>query len=187
MLKVANLDSSSPLVYQSAYLTQELEYIIQIIQNRITTNLAAGADVMANEAVRHHVQQEKQSGNGKDGLKNSDNAGQVNRKEIEGNECPICFDNLGSDLKLLTFCQETCGANFHCECIKMWTKQHKNTPSCPTCRQPWVDVKTGGTKKENAYDEGYENLAVLQGQSRVRDTSTYHSHDRSYYKRRRRY
>jgi len=184
MLKVANLDPSSPLVYQSAYITSELKSIIEKIQNRTAANLVAtgGSDIVANEAVRQHIQIKK----GKTNVEENKKIQGIRRQEIEGNECPICFDDLGSDLKLLTFCQAVCGTNFHSECIKMWTRQHSNAPTCPACRLPWVDEKTGGKRKVESHEEKYENLASLQGQSRVRDTSTYNT-DWMDYKRRRRY
>jgi Zn-finger nucleic acid-binding protein len=95
-----------------------------------------------------------------------------------------------ANLDQLTFCQTTCGTNFHSDCIKMWTRQAEQarTPTCPACRQPWTDVKTGGHIIDVDADDGYANLGDLQGQSRVRDTSTYHSYDwRERYKKRRRY
>jgi len=72
----------------------------------------------------------------------------------------------------------------------MWTSQavQARTPTCPACRQPWTDVMTGGHGHDSDVEEGYDNLGDLQGQSRVRDTSTYHSYDcRERYKKRRRY
>jgi len=197
MLKVAGLRSNDPLVYQSAYITEELETIIAQIQRRA----AHLSGILANEAVR----QKHQSNNNDDteDQKESENKG-VQRKPIEkGTECPICFDDVYeyvNDLRKLTYCQQTCGTNFHAECMKAWTgghgRQHnkKKNPTCPACRQPWVDVATGGccvdsndTKKKNE-NEGYQNYATLQGQSRVRDTSTYQPRwDYGYRYKRRRY
>eukprot|EP00553_Chaetoceros_curvisetus_P003672 CAMPEP_0204635066 /NCGR_PEP_ID=MMETSP0717-20131115/30687_1 /ASSEMBLY_ACC=CAM_ASM_000666 /TAXON_ID=230516 /ORGANISM="Chaetoceros curvisetus" /LENGTH=283 /DNA_ID=CAMNT_0051653699 /DNA_START=10 /DNA_END=861 /DNA_ORIENTATION=+ len=208
MLKVAGLNSNDPLVYQSAYVTEEMEDIVQKLQRR-TAHLSGegggvgGGDtggILANEAVRkkHQDSSESQSSKG-----SNDNV--VQRKAIEeGTECPICFDDLGEEYAnnasstKLTYCQRTCGTNFHAECIRIWTSQgeQRQNPTCPACRQPWIDVKTGGccSSKRSGVgvagggDEGYENLGALQGQSRVRDTSTYQSYDDydyGYYKRRR--
>ena len=52
MLKVIGLQSSNNLVYQSAYLTNELEEIINLLQAR--TRLL-GRDVVANKAVREAI------------------------------------------------------------------------------------------------------------------------------------
>jgi len=192
MLKVVGLEASSNMVYQSAYLTEELNIIMETLQNRIALlgRGVHGAGILANEAVRQHHE------NTKKGVVNSDNEGSgatgiVPRKKIEGGECPICFDELGSDVTRLTFCQQTCGTNFHRDCMRMWAQQgpQRGDPTCPACRQPWTDTETGGTPQKDAHDtEGYENVGELQGQSRVRDTSSYHAHEwHDTYKRRRRY
>ena len=112
---------------------------------------------------------------------------------MEGGEYLICFDDLGSNLSLLTYCQLAHGTNVHSECMKMWTKQasQHNNPTCPTCCQPWVDVNTmaaGGKRKVEKREgqvEGCDNLGALQSQSLVRDTSTYSSVYDGHHKRRR--
>jgi hypothetical protein len=185
MLKVVGLTVDDALVYQSAYLTEELEGIINRLQNR--TRLL-GRDVVAIEAVQ---QQYKAMKKGEATGESKDEESKVAaRKEIEG-DCPICFDALESNQQL-TYCQQACGSNFHVGCISIWTSQaaQRVNPTCPTCRQPWVDLKTGGKKEEAQRwpgDEGYTNLGSLQGQSAVRDTSTYHSSPYYGYKRRRYY
>ena len=187
MLKVVGLSASSPLVYQSAYLTNELDEIMEKVQNRMS-NLGV---VVANEAVRQKLtDMEKKAGTGV--VDEDAKASAVKRKEVDGSECPICFDDLGSDIAQLTFCQAACGTNYHKECMRMWTSQHRSNPKCPICRQPWGDVATGGKtaggspkRKGGTNREGYVNVGELQGQSPVRDTSTYHFNDYYNYKRRR--
>lgn len=186
MLKVVGLPCSSNLVYQSAYITQELESILDALQDRAAR---LGRDVVANDAVRQkHKEVQKSGSHATEGVALGSLPSST-RQEVEGGECPICFDDLGSDLSLLTYCQQTCGTNFHSECIKMWTKQaaQRKKPTCPACRQPWLDVNTvsAGKKKKAGKEqvEGYDNLGALQGQSRIRDTSTYSSGYNEYYKR----
>ena len=179
MLKVVGLPAHHQLVYQSAYLTEELEQIYSLLQARLQL---LGRDVVANEEVQKvHADMKK-------GIKNDDDSKTVARKDVDGGECPICFDDLGSNLYQLTFCQGTCGVNFHKGCIQMWTRQSAK-PTCPACRQPWEDIETGGKKSGGSPSrrEGYDNLGSLQGQSMVRDTSTYHSSYDYGYKRRRYY
>ena len=157
-------------MYQSAYLTEELNEIVDRVQSRMSSLGVGGTtSFIANEAVRQKVTDLEKTGD--------DGEVTVKRRDVIGAECPICFDDLGGDENIaqLTFCQAACGTNFHKECIKMWTSQHTNNPTCPACRQPWTDVTTGGNS------EGYVNLASLQGQSRVRDTSTYNSYNRRRY------
>jgi plasmid maintenance system killer protein len=186
MLKVVGLPAHDQLVYQSAYLTDEVEKIIALLQTRLQS---LGRDVVANEQVQKvHADMKK-------GIKSDDDeSNTVPRKDIDGQDCPICFDDLGSNLSQLTYCKGTCGTNYHKGCIQMWTRQSaRSGPTCPSCRQPWIDVATGGKSKKDAASpsrsEGYDNLGRLQGQSSVRDTSTYSTYSPSYYgyKRRRYY
>ncbi len=188
MLKVVGLPAHDQLVYQSAYLTDEVEKIIALLQTRLQS---LGRDVVANEQVQKvHADMKK-------GIKSGDDeSNTVPRKEIDGQDCPICFDDLGSNLSQLTYCKGTCGTNYHKGCIQMWTRQSaqaRSGPSCPSCRQPWIDVATGGKSKKAeaspSRSEGYDNFGSLQGQSSVRDTSTYSTYSPSYYgyKRRRYY
>ena len=178
MLKVVGLRHNDPLVYQSAYLTEEIEKINTMLQARLQL---LGRDVMANETVKKvHSDMTR-------GVKNEDDSKAVSRKDTVGVDCPICFESLGSNLSSLTYCKGTCGTNFHKECIQMWTRSSRTNPTCPACRQPWVDAETGGRKASAKFrSEGYDNLGSLQGQYPVRDTSTYHSrYYNGYYKRRR--
>lgn len=189
MLKVVGLPAHDQLVYQSAYLTDEVEKIIALLQTRLQS---LGRDVVANEQVQKvHADMKKGIKSGDDDKSNA-----VPRKEIDGQDCPICFDDLGSNLSQLTYCKGTCGTNYHKGCIQMWTRQSaqaRSGPTCPSCRQPWIDVATGGKSKKAvaspSRSEGYDNLGRLQGQSSVRDTSTYSTYSPSYYgyKRRRYY
>ncbi len=184
MLKIIGLESSSPLVYQAAYLTDELNELLQLLQNR----KAALGLVEANKAVKDQYDKMKKSeNNGEEGEGEEDG---IKRKKIEG-ECPVCFDDLlppgqasSSSSTLITYCKMSCGQNFHSECIKMWATQCGNNPTCPACRQTWIDTNTGGKKEASVFEnEGFTNLGSLQGQSRSRDTSTFSN----YRGRRRRY
>lgn len=195
MLKVIGLHPSSNLVYQAAYVTSEVDELIDRWKERqIIMALGCDRDVTANEAVQAQYAKIQKSGNGNEveaSNKNDDdidNQTIAKRKEVtDTSECPICFDPLGTNNieLLLTFCQSSCGNNFHVHCMKMWTSQCRGgDPTCPACRQLWIDPKTGGKRKSrNDEDgtgslvnhEGYVNLGALQGQRQRRDTSTYHS------------
>ena len=169
MLKVVGLDPSSPLVYQAAYLQSELREIFALLQSR-----RVGGSVLANEKVQSKYA--SLQGGGSDDPQNG-----VARKSLDADsDCPICFDNMEAGSSL-TYCKATCGANFHSACIQRWLNQNRHKPTCPNCRQEWVDENT----KKGVGLEGYANLGALQGQSPVRDTSTYS--EWSPYGKRRRY
>lgn len=232
MIKVVGLPSTHQLVYQSAYLTEELDQILSLMRQR-TAYLGREnvGGIVANEAVRRQHDAIKRGeasssavgdGSAEDDSvkdeKDEDNNGKVSsRKEVEG-DCPICFDSLlssgttsntNNNLSQLTYCRGACGSNFHKSCIQIWTGQpsQRGRPTCPACRQPWVDNNNDERRKRRhnqqqqhqssgarrspssgvRNEEGYENLGSLQGQSPVRDTSTYHSSPYYGYKRRRYY
>lgn len=74
--------------------------------------------------------------------------------------CPICFDQLGGAGNApftTTYCRGQCGADFHETCIQRWLgqEQHQANPTCPTCREPWVegtatnDRPIGGDSNKN--------------------------------------
>jgi hypothetical protein len=47
---------------------------------------------------------------------------QPKRKDVSG-DCSICSELLQPNVEELTFCPESCGQNFHYDCIKMWKDQ----------------------------------------------------------------
>lgn len=180
LLKVVGLDfRTNPLAYQKAYVVSELKQLFAILRSR-----RVGGTVLANARVRAAV-----LGAGGTAahasLDNDSSSGVVQRRSLanDDSDCPICFDDLtGEPDSRLAFCRGTCGANFHAECIRHWLGASVRK-SCPHCRQPWLGE--GAAKEGNSNSEGYANFGGLQGQSPVRDTSTYRSYS-PYYKRQRR-
>jgi hypothetical protein len=63
---------------------------------------------------------------------------QPRRREIEG-DCSICHDELSPGIKELTFCSDSCGCNFHYDCVERWKAQsaQEETTRCPLCRSNW--------------------------------------------------
>lgn len=61
----------------------------------------------------------------------------IGRKEYkEKDECPICYEELGPDIKATLWCQKQCGSSFHDRCLLNY---FGNLPShekqrCPLCR-----------------------------------------------------
>jgi Ring finger domain/SWIM zinc finger len=167
LLKVMGLSASNPLSYQKAYLTSELEELYTILRTR-----RVGGSVLANAQVRAAARQpEGTVATVSDG---------VPRRVLtpDDSDCPICFDTLWQEAaSKLTYCRGTCGANFHAACLSRWLRsQSGHQSSCPNCRQLWVGAENPRAALPN--NEAYTNLGALQGQSPVRDTSTYHSYDR---------
>lgn len=184
--KVVGLHMDNPLMYQRAYLTSELDQIFGMIRNR-----QVGGAVLANERVRESFAKATSPGKSGSDLPCEDDKNSRRRSLDEDADCPICFDPM-SDINETTFCREVCGANFHKDCIRRWLSQQRGQPTCPNCRSIWHSTgeatSSSATATSNTIREGYLNFGALQGQSSVRDTSTYNEYGYSYgrsYKRRR--
>jgi len=163
MLKVIGLDPGSPLVYQAAYLDEELGEIFSLMLSR-----RVGGSIMANDQVKATYAALITNDNDDDDVETSG----AHRKSLDDDDsdCPICFDRMDVSGNL-TYCRAACGTNFHADCIQRWLGQQNRTqPTCPNCRQPW---ETTTKKIGKAGREGFTNLGALQGQSLKRDTSTY--------------
>ena len=174
LLKVMAIDPQSPLIYQAAWLSSELQEMFSQMERRYRQ--VSGA-VLANASVRE-TYAKMESGQA---AALGEDVNKVARKTVgEDDDCPICFDSLGGGAT--TYCRARCGANFHQVCIKHWLQQNRQKPTCPMCREPWDDGNKNIPKKE-----GYDNLGKLQGQSPTRDYSTYSEWFQSPYKRRRRW
>jgi hypothetical protein len=63
---------------------------------------------------------------------------QPRRREIEG-DCSICHEELSPGVKELTFCSDSCGCNFHYDCVEQWKAQtaQGEITRCPLCRSDW--------------------------------------------------
>ena len=187
LLKVMAIDPTSPLIYQAAWLTSELEEMFDRMSRRFQQ---VSGSVLANSKVRETFAK-LEKGEDHDNDSEEEDPNVARRQEVkEDDDCPICFDSLHGNgrAERTTFCRAQCGANFHLACIETWLKQHRAKPTCPMCRQAWDDGKKSSS--ETPTKEGFTNLGQLQGQSQVRDTSTYSNYwspsSRSNYKRRRR-
>jgi Ring finger domain/SWIM zinc finger len=201
LIKCIGVDVQSYLLYQKAFLSNEIRALFIKMEERRTGGTVAVVE--ASETVRAAYKKCITSG-GDDGDDDDDNDG-VARKSLEADaDCPICFDSLveedsgsnglgrSSGAGNLVYCRSACGSNFHADCIRRWLAQSSHS-DCPNCRQPWIDPNPSTSnpkKRQRQGEEGYLNLSDVTGQSPQRDTSTYHSRTTSSYhysKSRRRY
>ena len=171
-LKCIGVEPDSHLLYQKAFLSDEIRALMVKMEERRT----GGTSVEASVAVRAAFQKRAA---GQEDANDDDNPddSSVKRKSLQADaDCPICFDPLeGTGGGNLVYCRSACGSNFHADCIQRWLAQasHRN---CPNCRQPWVDPNASPKKRH--HQEGYLNLSDVTGQSPERDTSTYYSNAR---------
>jgi RING-H2 zinc finger domain/SWIM zinc finger len=181
LLKVMQIPPDSPLIYQSAWLSTELQDMFATMERRFSNVVRGNAvTVMANEKVQKAYQKLRKGEEVTENDDDIDKALSKRRPVCDDEICPICYDPLleesssssSNNNKIsIDFCRAQCGANFHKQCIQAWLSQRRPTshPTCPMCRQPWDDGK------QIVGDEGYANFGKLQGQAKQRDTSSYHS------------
>jgi hypothetical protein len=176
LTKVVGVDVDNPLAFQRAYLASELDELLIMSRDR-----QVGGSVMANQQVRESFARATASPSGTANLE----AHTPPRRSLANSDCPICFDRM-LETDETTSCHAVCGATFHKDCMRRWiaaTRQQQNqAPTCPHCRSVWQSETSSLTA---AGEEGYVNLGALQGQSPVRDTSTYYDNRSPAYKRRR--
>ena len=146
----------NPLVFQRAFLSSELEHLLDLMRHR-----HVGGSILANERVWECYAK------GSTGELQEDAKVPARRSLDEARDCPICFDRMQAADET-TACH-VCSAWFHQDCMLRWIglQQLIGSPTCPNCRSTWHTVGSSGR------EVGYVNLGALQGQSPVRDDSTY--------------
>jgi hypothetical protein len=166
LLKVMALDEHSHLIYQAAWTPSELQSMFAQMKARFAN--VSGA-VFANQRVQETFSKLSQGFDVEDTTESG-----VARKAVTADHCGICFDPMTKS-QTLTYCRAKCGANFHKACVDPWLNQNRPTPTCPMCREVWQD------ESKNFLSEGFTNLGKLQGQSPVRDASTYSEYNSSWF------
>ncbi|CAB9526179.1 kinase kinase [Seminavis robusta] len=160
MLKVIGLPDTSPLIYQTALLTSELEEITQQLQLRRNS---VGPRVMANARVQKAYQEMTSPAAKTDTPAAASPENDSNkRQQIEG-DCAICFDEMACNQDLV-FCRAVCGANFHAACMNHWKRANKHNTTCPNCRSAWQEEEQADESAKSNAEDGYANLGQLQGQ-----------------------
>lgn len=148
MLKV---DRHSALLYQEAYLTDELN------------DMFADADAQGHDASFLAEQQIREAYRGEIG--NLPEASKPKKNEVQqktvtdDDDCPICCESLIVDKSNILFCSISCGNNMHKHCFNKW-QQAKVTMNervtCPFCRVVWKST----VEQPPSSSHGYLNLAA---------------------------
>ncbi|KAK6344199.1 hypothetical protein TWF696_007840 [Orbilia brochopaga] len=104
------------------------------------------------------------------------------RKPLEQDECPICYEAFNRNETDVVYCVAQCGTNIHKDCFRQWAATRGGgAVTCVMCRAPWeknpVGVGEYGQILQDAKigAEGYLNVANEMGISPRRDTSTYYT------------
>ncbi|RVD80912.1 uncharacterized protein DFL_008796 [Arthrobotrys flagrans] len=98
------------------------------------------------------------------------------RKPLDSDECPVCYEPFEPNEKGVLFCVAQCGSNIHKECFRRWVAvKVGDIVTCVMCRTPWEessadrgsydDILRNATKGR----ESYLNVAEELGMGTRRD------------------
>ncbi|KAJ6259747.1 E3 ubiquitin-protein ligase [Drechslerella dactyloides] len=106
--------------------------------------------------------------------------GHRQRKPLDQDECPVCYEAFGRDETDAFYCAAQCGSNIHKECFRQWAASRGSAGvTCVMCRAPWqdngVDVGEYSRILQDAKigAEGYLNVADQMGLSHRRGWSPF--------------
>ncbi|KAJ1660865.1 hypothetical protein IWQ61_000274 [Dispira simplex] len=169
MIKIIRLPTESPLVYQNAWLTSELEDMFKTMIPDPAA-LASANVIQAYERYRNPDSIQAKEMVSQDVDANQPEVSQfgVRRRLLacmqedgDTDHCPVCYDDMTKEdweNNKLSWCQRGCGNNIHTECFEMWESHYKNRGqrvNCVYCRYDWVQVNSEQPtdKKEIFYAE----------------------------------
>ncbi len=162
MVKVLQVSQNSEYVYQNALLQTELAEIFASAPQSAASVVQAKKEVI--KAYKKSIGAEEDD--------EKEVVVELVEKLPEG-DCPVCFEDLNGG-EALDSCA-TCRNFIHRDCLKMWLAVQE---SCCYCRGKWCafgSKPVASRSSSGTADEGYINLAAMQGLSGRRDTSTYSS------------
>jgi hypothetical protein len=163
--RVLKVDRRSPLIYQQALLTNELNEIFAKADSQNNDS-----NVLAEEQVNQKIEisfflkirllQIREAYHAKTSDTNVIlNPTTIQQKAVTtDDECPICFESLIDDKTNIIFCSTSCGNNIHKTCFEKWRQAKlsmNESVTCPFCRIEWKKKKE--SKKEST---DYLNLAA---------------------------
>lgn len=111
MIQVLKVDSESPLLYQYALTSFDLQSIFSAAPVAPHISVVGSAQPV-----------------------------DINRKPIDG-ECPICYMEFEPQTESITYCKAHCGNNVHFDCMQTWLRSQRTMygkGTCPYCRMAWV-------------------------------------------------
>ena len=139
-LRVLKLPRESPLLWQTAYTSIEITYMLaHLAHPRAVEGRATGVVLRAlgEEAERTPV-----------GL---------------GAPCPVCFCDLEAS-EPLVHCRAECAQLYHAACIEAYKAAEGGKLKCALCRAAWLETGVGA----RVGADGYTNYGSLTAQARVR-------------------
>eukprot|EP00474_Spongospora_subterranea_P009544 CRZ10002.1 hypothetical protein [Spongospora subterranea] len=74
----------------------------------------------------------------------------VAQRSAEGDDCPICFEEMHENEEDLVYCKLSCGRSVHSMCFANWAASKRKAGevvTCVYCRQPWVSEVVAQDRK----------------------------------------
>lgn len=148
-LKVLNVPPESSLYFQKALLTEELEDIFSKAPEIKYPDDPTARRLWNTYAAKMHEFQTEAS----------EEITSKKRPIEEGDECPICYDDLPcNSTQGLVFCVNGCGKALHEHCVQDYVKNLKSAGkkvNCVYCRADW---KMSGSNVAGTNQGGFLNL-----------------------------
>ncbi|EGG02124.1 uncharacterized protein MELLADRAFT_91661 [Melampsora larici-populina 98AG31] len=153
-IKVLKVPLVSPWFYQKALLTKEVERIFSK-----APEIKYPVDPIARRLWNAYAAKKRESQ-----TNDSEEVPSQRRPIEEGDECPICYENLPcNSTQGLVFCVKGCGKGLHEHCVQDYVKTLRNDGKkviCVYCRADW---KMPGSELDGSYKGGYVNLGRAAG------------------------
>ena len=121
--RIFKLSFTDPLILQVHYSDAELGKMIEFRKKSLNS-------------------QKSKDNKNKSKLQKDMSIPKINRMNLfDDQTCPICQEDMYKQEGLFV-CQDSCGHNFHLNCLKIWAEHKKatsDTISCPMCRASWEE------------------------------------------------
>lgn len=147
--RIFKIGFSDPLLYQLNYTDSELSKMVNIRENQNSQKKNKSLKEKHSESEENHSKEEKNRMNLFDDI-----------------TCSICQEDMYNSEGLF-YCTNSCGHNFHMNCLKIWAEHKKSTSdgiSCPMCRASWDEEELKkATVKQIAEKINYVNLKPHKG------------------------
>lgn len=152
-LRVLRVPPSSNLIYQRALLSAERTELLARRRRRAERGAVATASVR--EAYAEATGEKPSSAASSSVL---DETPATLHRGDDGDECPICFESLGSES--LEVCK-ACRNAVHEDCFRRWARAQGRSITCPFCRADWPQSTSKNLDtKHSFFSRGsYINLA----------------------------
>ena len=134
--RIFKLSFKDQLILQNQFTDAELNKMIESRKKNKKNIIETEGD----NAKRNKIKKKKNN-NLSDFSYDEDNDNTENRMNlIDDKDCAICQEEM-YNAEGLYFCEESCGHNFHLNCLKIWSHHKKANEdkglNCPMCRQKW--------------------------------------------------